>query len=277
MKNLLLLSFLALTIGFAPSCEKEKVIEKEEEKKEEEKKEEKPANAVEEKNMGLVFKFTGTNCYYCGDWGWPFFKEMITLYHKKDAVCIGAYSQNQFAQLLISPIATAFDKRVPVTKGYPTFTGNFVDAWSGGNTLAGMKNVISTEISNHKSSEVIVNAGFTSTIEDDYMTVSTSTKFFKDTEGEYYIGVYMLENGVVANQSGPNGGPNAVHDCVLRSGNGDFGELISEGEVKSGKFIDRTIKLQINPSWKKENLNVFTIIWKKNGDKYDFVNAYIKS
>lgn len=233
--------------------------------------------AVEKKNMGLVFKFTGTNCYYCGDWGWTMFKDLTTQFHKKDAVCIAAYSQNTFAKLLISPIATDFDRRVPVSKGYPTFTGNFVDAWSGGNTFAGMNNVISTNINNHKNADVIVNTGFKTSVEGDEMTVETNTKFFKSAEGDYYLGVYVLENGIVAAQSGPKGGPNAVHDNVLRGGNSSWGELIATGTIDAEKSFNKTIKIALNSSWKKENLTVFTIIWKKNGTKYDFVNAYIKS
>lgn len=235
----------------------------------------KPAHQVEEKNMGLVFKFTGTNCYYCGDWGWDMFKDLITQYHKKDAVCIAAYSQNSFAKLLVSPIATDMDRRVPVTAGYPTFTGNFNDAWSGGNTFQSMNNIISTSINTHKNDPVTVNVGYSQKIEGEKLVVSTSTKFFKDTEGDYYLGVYVLENGIVANQSGPKGGPNAIHDNVLRGGNGSWGELISSGSVAKGKFFDKVVSIDIPSEWNKDKLSVYTVIWKKNNIKYDFVNAYI--
>jgi hypothetical protein len=235
----------------------------------------KQAHAVEKKNTGLVFKFTGTNCYYCGDWGWDMFKTLINQYHKKDAVCIGAYSQNSFAKLLISPIATDMDKRVPVTKGYPTFTGIFNDAWGGGNTFESMNNIISTSITNHKNSPVVANVGFTQKIEGDKMVVSTTTKFFQSTDGEYYLGVYILEDGIVANQAGPKGGPNAVHDNVLRGGNGSWGELISSGSVADGKYFDKVININLASEWNKAKLTVYSVIWKKNGDKYDFVNASI--
>jgi len=232
--------------------------------------------SVEQKNMGLIFKFTGTNCYYCGDWGWTMFKDLTTQFHKKDAVCIAAYSQNTFAKLLISPIATDFDRKVPVSKGYPTFTGNFVDAWSGGNTFAGMNNVISTNVNNHKNAEVVANTGFKSTITGNEMSIETNTKFFKSAEGEYYLGVYLLEDGVVASQSGPNGGPNAIHDNVLRGGNSSWGELLTSGSIEANKNFEKTIKITLDPSWNSSKLSVFTILWKKNGANYDFVNAYIK-
>lgn len=263
-----LLLAVSLSALVFTGCEKDKNDDKKEETK--------TSVVVEEKNMGLIFKFTGTNCYYCGDWGWTMFKDLISTYHKKDAVCIAAYSQNSFAKLLVSPIATDFDRRVPVSSGYPTFTGNFVDGWSQGATFTGMNNVISTNVNNHKNAEVIVNTAYTSTISDDKMTIKTTTKFFKNADGEYNIGVYILEDGIVASQSGPNGGANAVHENVLRAGNSSWGEALANGAISAGKIVEKDITLTLDPTWNKEKLTAFVIIWKKNADKYDFVNATIK-
>lgn len=232
---------------------------------------------VEKKNMGIIQKFTGTNCYYCGDWGWTMMKDIVKTYHKKDAIVMGAYSQNNFAQLLVSQTATDFDKRLPVTKGYPTFAANFTDAWSGGNTLSGMNNVISTQINSHKSATVVANAGFNSKIEGNNMIVDTKVQFFTAADGEYYVGAYILEDGVVANQSGPNGGANAVHDQVLRLSGNSWGVQVANGAIAANASFTKTITIPIDPSWNKDKLTVFTAIWKKNGTKYDFVNAYIKS
>ncbi|MEZ4804841.1 MAG: hypothetical protein R2852_05005 [Bacteroidia bacterium] len=71
MKKLILLcSAIVLTSVLYTSCKKKEVA---------------PAGTetgvtVEEKNMSIVNKFTGTNCYYCGDWGWPMF-EIINEHH----------------------------------------------------------------------------------------------------------------------------------------------------------------------------------------------------
>jgi len=108
------------------------------------------------------------------------------------------------------------------------------------------------------------------------MTIETNTKFFISTEGEYYLGVYLLEDGIVASQSGPKAGPNAVHDNVLRGGNASWGELLTSGSVEANKNFEKTIKITLDPSWNNSKLSVFTILWKKNGANYDFVNAYIK-
>jgi hypothetical protein len=168
------------------------------------------------------------------------------------------------------------DSSIMVDTATNTFTGNFVDAWSGGNTFAGMNNVISTNVNNHKNAEVVANTGFNSTITGNEMTIETNTKFFKSAEGEYYLGVYLLEDGIVASQSGPKAGPNAVHDNVLRGGNASWGELLTSGSIEANKNFEKTIKITLDPSWNSSKLSVFTILWKKNGANYDFVNAYIK-
>lgn len=230
---------------------------------------------VEEKNTSVIHKFTGTNCYYCGDWGWPMFTDIINEHHGIDAVCIGSYSQNQFAALLIHPFATAMDKRLPVTKGYPTFASNFYDAWTGANTLQGMKDNVNNKVNEHKAAPVVVNSGLTYKVEGDNIIVNTRTKFFKDANGEYNVSVIILEDGVIANQAGPNGGPNASHHLVLRASNGDWGNTILSGTATAGTTFDKEITIAKHASWNMDKVQVAILIWKKNGNKWDFVNAHL--
>jgi hypothetical protein len=203
---------------------------------------------VLEKNMSLINKFTGTNCYYCGDWGWTLMEDLIKD-HKADAVVVGAYSQNSFAKLFVSSIATDWDKRLPVSEGYPTFAPNFVDSWKSP-VKDDLEGNISKTIANQNLAPVLVNSAYSVKVDGTTATVSVTTKFFKEAIGEYQLGVYVMENGVIGNQSGPKGGPNASHHNVLRGGNSSWGQALA-----------------------KNNLSFFTVIGKKNGTKWDFVNA----
>jgi hypothetical protein len=230
---------------------------------------------VEEKNTSIINKFTGTNCYYCGDWGWPMFTGLIDAHHGVDAVCIGSYSQNSFAQLLINSFATAMDKRLPVKAGYPTFSANFYDAWTNASTLQAMTANIETKISEHKAAAVVANSGLTYTVEGNNIVVNTRTKFFQAATGEYNISVIVLEDKVIANQSGPNGGANASHHKVLRSSNGDWGTMVSSGSVASGTQFDKTITITKDAAWNMANVEIATLLWKKNGTQWDFVNAHL--
>jgi hypothetical protein len=264
MKKILILSSIAVSL-FMASCTKEEtkssVIV--------------PTDnslMVSEKNMSLINKFTGTNCYYCGDWGWTLIEDLITA-HKDDAVVVGAYSQNSFAQLFISPIATDWDKRLAVTQGYPTFAPNFVDSW-----LLPVKddleNNIEATVTSHNNSPILVNTAHTFKIEGTNLIITSTTKFFKEATGEYQLGVYVMENKVIGNQSGPKGGPSASHHNVLRAGNTSWGEALANGTITANTKIDKTTTIVLDAKWKVADLEVFTVIWKKNGTKWNFVNAH---
>ncbi len=227
---------------------------------------------VAQKNMSLINKFTGTNCYYCGDWGWTLIEDLITN-HKDDAVVVGAYSQNSFAQLFISTIATDWDKRLPVTQGYPTFAPNFVDSWLLP-VADDLENNIEATVTAHNNLPVLVNTAHTFKIDGTKLIVTSATKFFQDTTGEYQLGVYVMENKVIGNQSGPNGGPSASHHNVLRSGNTSWGEALANGTIVANSVINKTTTIVLDPKWKVADLEVFTVIWKKIGTKWSFVNAH---
>ncbi len=227
---------------------------------------------VEQKNTSLINKFTGTNCYYCGDWGWTLMEDLITN-HASDAVVVGTYSQNSFAKLFVSQIATDWDRNIPVTQGYPTFSANLVDSWLLPEADQ-VDNNIEVGVTAHNQAPVQANTAHTSKIEGTNMVVNTTTQFFADATGEYQIGVYVMENGVIGNQSGPKGGANASHHNVLRAGNGSWGEALANGTIVKDTKISKTTTIALDPSWKTADLSVFTVIWKKNGTKWAFVNAH---
>jgi hypothetical protein len=167
------------------------------------------------------------------------------------------------------------DKRLPVKAGYPTFSANFYDAWTNASTLQAMTANIETKISEHKAAAVVANSGLTYTVEGNNIVVNTRTKFFQAATGEYNISVIVLEDKVIANQSGPNGGANASHHKVLRSSNGDWGTMVSSGSVASGTQFDKTITITKDAAWNMANVEIATLLWKKNGTQWDFVNAHL--
>lgn len=264
-KSLLFLSLaLATTIAIV-SCKKTEETPKVEE----------PPIQVEKKNMSLINKFTGTNCYYCGDWGWPLFEEFIADHHGKDAVCIGTYSQNTFADLFVTSASTAMDRRLPVTAGYPTFSANFFDAWTNAKTDQDMKDNINYAINAHNNAAVKANSGLRYAINGDSIYFNTRTKFFETDSGEFNLALYVLEDKVIGNQSGPNGGPNTSHHKVLRTANSDWGINIVKGKAVADTLLDKKITIAKSSSWNMDNVEFVTIIWKKNKDKWDFVNAHL--
>lgn len=236
---------------------------------------------VEEKNMSLVNKFTGSLCGPCGSWGWSMFEEIIA--NGGDDVCnMGTYSQNFVAQNFITTAATDMDKAYGAAKmssGYPSFSVNGVcqlDRTSGVNTTSEKQKCMNA-ISTHKSATCQVNSGYEVTYDATKanITVKTKVKFFKDMTGQYYVSAYIVEDKVLGTQSGKTG--IVEHHDVLRGsiGSTTFGTLITSATT-TGSTFEHTFTGPVTAGWKTENFSIVTAIWKKNGTKYEFVNAYRK-
>ncbi len=229
--------------------------------------------AVQEKNIALVNKLTGSKCPPCGGWGWTTFEEIITA-NGSNAIYMGTYNNNFVAELFITPTA---DDLVANSgqSGYPTFCANGVqqlDRPGGAVNVASEKAKVKATVDAHIAAPVVVGAGLETSTSGNTMTIKTRTKFFKNATGDHYIAVYFIENGVMGTQSGQTG--TVPHKYVLRghAGTSTFGEKITSGTT-AGSTFDHTFTYNLDPSWNKANLQVVAVIWKANGGKYEFVNA----
>ncbi|MEZ4804842.1 MAG: Omp28-related outer membrane protein [Bacteroidia bacterium] len=149
-------------------------------------------------------------------------------------------------------------RRLPVT-GLPNICINFFDAWTNTKTLQGMKDNINSKITEHNAAAVVANSALSYSVENDKIVVKTTTKFFQNVD-EYNISVLVLEDGVIANQAGPNGGPNASHHKVLRASNEDWGVTIVDGAKSAGSLVEQEISITKDPSWNMENVEIATVI-----------------
>lgn len=232
---------------------------------------------VSEKNTALLIKFTGSRCGPCGGWGWTAFEEMMSTSAGK-AVFLHAYDQNFVSQLFITKTAEDWKKTLSLNS-WPSFVGNHVlqTARVGQGIDVNQTKVNMADVANaHTNAPVIANTGLIYKTDGDSVTVTTKTKFFKDVSGEYLVGLYISEDKVVGAQSGHPKTPNVEHHFVLRQIDenwSSWGESISTGDVKAGADFKREIAFSVDPVWNKANLYMFTIIWKKVGSKYEFVNA----
>lgn len=228
---------------------------------------------VEKKNTAMINKFTGSNCYYCGDWGWTLFESLINKHHGIDAVCLGSYSQNVFADLFITSVATAMDRRLPVSQGYPTFSANFEDAWKApqGDQSAYIDNIVKS----HKESKVIANSATNYSVSGNKLKVDVVTEFFENESGVFNLSVIVLEDSVMGFQNGPNGGPRVAHHNVIRASNGDWGEVLASGQIAAGSRYTQSVEIPLESTWNKEKIEIVTVIWRQNNGAWDFVNAHL--
>ena len=236
--------------------------------------------AVPEVNTAMLNKYTGTKCPPCGSWGWTMSQELID-YAPTKAIYVGTFSQNFVAEQFITTTATTWDKALGIT-GYPTFAVNNVaqlDRSSGVNTTS-EKAKCKAAIDAHSTAPVMANVGFKTAWAQDAdgfwtVTITSVTKFFKDNSGEFYVGCYLLEDKAFGKQSGHASSAGVEHHHVLRQAleAKDYGYMVSSGAITAGKTFEKTYTALIPKTYVKANMEVLFVIWKKNGSKYEFVNA----
>ncbi len=100
------------------------------------------------------------------------------------------------------------------------------------------------------------------------ITVKTKTKFSTAT-GQHWIGVYLVEDGVMASQSLVSGGPtNVEHNNVLRASatgsSGDLGTVSLGTSFTANQTVEGSYTITTNSAWNKDKLQVVVVLWEGN-------------
>jgi hypothetical protein len=234
---------------------------------------------VEQKQRAIVAYRGSTSCEPCGAYGDPAKKYMEATYGK-DVVILNGQTG--------APIAYSFQFGTMFVKEMLEFIG--LDGlpyafWTGNGTFnhrpfwanpATNNGFADTDITNILSSTPTVGVGAFATITGTTVTVTTKTAFYNDVNTEKYIGVYLLEDGAMAEQL-MSDAPSQVteHNNVLRAAadgsTGPYG-LISLGNSFTANNINtNTYNIQIVPPpagytpalnpWNTSKLQVAVVIW----------------
>lgn len=129
------------------------------------------------------------------------------------------------------------------------------------------------------SEGVTANIAFEYEITRDNITVNTLTKFFKQTSGDYYVNIMLLESDFQVNQSGAG-----LIDAqrvlrVLFSGENGAGDekfwdtQIASGTTDAGTEVSKTFSTTLNSSWDQENFTISATIWYRSGNTSKAINV----
>jgi hypothetical protein len=115
------------------------------------------------------------------------------------------------------------------------------------------------------SSTVDVGVAASATISGETVTVNTLTKFYSD-QGEHHIGVYLLEDGIDAEQqiSGSNAAITA-HNNVLTTAaytSNTIGAESLGSSFSANQEVSGTYTIPVYALWNSSNLQVAVVIWK---------------
>lgn len=230
------------------------------------------------KNRSLVFKETATWCGPCGSWGWDL-QEQIEIDNKNKALVIALHVRSSYLE---NPITEAWEQNFTTTDGIPCWYASGIDKtqWAlnpGGVSPYGIQKAVTDEVNKFNNATVQANSSFNYTFRNDTLYTSCYSKFFQNLTGEYYLGAYILEDSVLADQKTENGIVQKFHSNILRTSldNSPFGTQIAKGSIFNGKQFSTNFQaFYIDP--KKINFKhsyIATIIWKKENGKYLLINT----
>ena len=222
---------------------------------------------VPEVQKPLVTKLTATWCTNCGTWGWELF-EGIEEDNTGKALLLKAH----FSGDLDNPVGDAFTTNF-MAIGQPKFILNNEDQRATRNTVAADRVKIADQIDQMSLMAPVANMGFFAEMVNGKIEVQTKTKFFQEAQGEYYLSLYVVEDAVSNNQSGIG---LTDHTAIIRTSfEADaFGNRISMmNTIGEGMEFTASHSIDIAANWNTDNLYLVGMIWKKEGDVFEYVNG----
>jgi len=227
------------------------------------------AFAQEPVQRSLITKRTASWCGNCGTWGWAFFDGLIEDNQGK-ATFIAAHSSGD----LVTDLSKEFTDQFGAS-GQPNFFFGENRINVGSSSYPDQQAMLKTIIDEKFNETPIANTeiAFGDTV-DGKIEMTARTKFFQEAEGDFYLSIFALEDGVINSQAGQGG--NASHKKVFRAAASTnvFGEQIANGQVAADEEFLTPFLIDLDPSWEVSNISVAFIIWNKVGDEYVFVNTF---
>lgn len=262
-----IISFLALGLSIS-SCKKET-------EEEEPEVVEATFSAHTQVQVPIVLKETGELCGPCGGWGWTAWEGVINSLEGK-AFLWAQYSNyfvsnSFFVNSELDPansVNNAFQKNFPYGGSKPLFYVNGTETSS--TTVSAAETAANASIA---STPVDVSAAYKIEWDGDNLTVTAQAKLYNNMAGNFFMGVYLVEDKVMATQSGQSGV--VPHHLAMRGAVGGdiWGQEIIAGTANAGDIIEKTYTQAIPSTYNKDNLTIGVIIWRKNGTKYFYKQA----
>lgn len=212
--------------------------------------------SLSSQNTPVITKATATWCPNCGAWAWDFMEAMKAEFQSGPAIVLGAHFQNSDIE---SPASVWFAENLNAGSR-PLFYLNNEQISAGNNWQ--------TALDGMPASIEAINSALTAglsynSIGVDAGTISVSAKVEKipTTPNKLYIGTYIFENNVEANQA--QQGPNSLHPNVIRA------SMTSDMQgTQITSFGDYEFTMDVDPEWQVSELGIVTIIWEEVGDNF---------
>lgn len=224
------------------------------------------------------FNFTATTCTWCG----PFkdnyseveadYGDNMTIVNCYTGPDGGMYSNPLVGTALTETIRGQFVAAGISGSGYPYCYVDFVDAWNGG---AAPANIIRAAYAVAVGRPAKTGIKLDAKIESG--KIVADAEFFAETNGQYWAGAVLLEDGIVCEQSHYNAEGGKIdaysHHAVLRDMGTDnvFGDDI--GVIPAGTAKTKRFSFDLDGKYNTENLSVVVCTVYADGSARKIANS----
>ncbi len=224
--------------------------------------------AVAEVQQSLITKSTATWCGECGTWSWTFFESLRDSLAGK-ALLVAAHIGDSFLE---NETSIEWAANLGISDQPKFYLNNELQNATSVNVAAAFQAIKEQVEENHQTAP-LANVGLETVWNGDQIGIKTRTLFFQNGSGAFYLGVYLVEDQVMAAQAGHSGW--VPHHRLLRAAvtSPTFGNLMASGPVAAGTEFTKTYTVSTEP-FNLDNLDVMGVVWKKEGSVYTVVNVW---
>ena len=222
----------------------------------------------------LIYYSTGTWCQYCGDVGKDFVDNISSSYSNVQIISL---HKNDELTSNISSLTQSYLDSINGLLGCPHFYSGLNSVINPSNNPSNYSQLTSTvEDDLNLFSEINMDLEYS--ISSNAMNIKVQSKLSSETPSDnYYLSVYILENGVVKEQNiAGNYNQNFTHNNVLRKEASDnidvFGSSLNFDINGNNLTSFYEIPLDSTGEWNYSNLYVVAVAWQENNSDYRFVN-----
>ena len=220
----------------------------------------------------LFSEVTATWCPKCGTWGWDMFSQSLDEMQGENVFLWKLHYSGD----LKNPTADTLARNLKFFAQPQFFINDDNIGVTSGNVDDKVKELDETVDLLNNTFGAFAGVQVDLDFDGVMLDVTASTNFISEINGNYHLGVYLVEDNVIANQAGLSS--NANHRFVVRESLNEntFGPLFADGIATEGLEFSQeyTIDLELEDDDDPEDFYVVAIVWNylESEDQYRVLN-----
>ncbi len=220
----------------------------------------------------LITKHTATWCPPCGQAAWVLFNDLREN-EREGAVFLQAHRST--ISKYYSPTAVDLLRNMDRNLSQPEF---FTNTNYAGNGINATETNILEFLAAARQQSPVAQTGliFGYDQQTNTLNVRTRTRFFQSAEGDFSLGVYLVNKVLVGPQESRSSQEEHHEVLVGELSDASFGGALATGTIEGGAEFDYNLSKAFPEGLDIENVQITVVLWKKEpNDRYSLVNSNV--